>query len=126
MKAELFDSKKNAELITADRFMKFLYTFNSPIVCPVCKSTLWDVQGAIDIDAIDGEPPHKVVESLNYSRYSQEADTVINYPGGLPLFRLTCNTCAYMMLFSYKRVRALIDSQNKGEIGKENNEHEES
>ncbi|ELY5259759.1 hypothetical protein WFQ12_21895 [Yersinia enterocolitica] len=126
MKAELFDSKKNAELITADRFMKFLYTFNSPIICPVCKNTLWDVQGSIDIDAVVGEPAHTIVESLNYSQYKKEDDAVIHYPGGLPLFRLTCNTCAYMMLFSYKRVRALIDSQNKGEIGKENNEHEES
>ncbi|MBK2955123.1 hypothetical protein FKK45_10745 [Enterobacter hormaechei] len=113
MQSEIFISKKNSALVTADQFVKFLYKFKKPIVCPVCSSSLWDVQGTMEIDAVDGEPLHTVIESLNYGRFKIEEDSVTSYPGGLPVFRLTCNTCAYMMLFSYKRIRALVEEEAK-------------
>ncbi|MCR1319997.1 hypothetical protein NR352_24025 [Enterobacter soli] len=113
MQSEIFISKKNSPLVTADQFVKFLYQFKKPIVCPVCSSSLWDVQGTMEIEAVEGEQLHTVAESLNYGRFNVEEDSVTSYPGGLPVFRLTCNTCAYMMLFSYKRIRALIEAQSK-------------
>lgn len=113
MQSEIFIRNKNSELVTADQFIEFLYQFKKPIICPVCDSSLWDVQGSMEIDAVDGEPLYTVVESLNYARFNVDEDNVTSYPGGLPVFRLTCNTCAYMMLFSYKRIRALIEAQRQ-------------
>jgi hypothetical protein len=126
MESELFINKKNADLVTADQFMNFLYQFNKPIICPVCASRLWDVQGPLSIDAVDGEAPHDVIESINYSRIKQDEDSVISYPGGLPLFRLTCNTCAYMMLFSYKRIRQLIENQKNAQTSSHDGEEKDA
>ncbi|HAU3212779.1 TPA: hypothetical protein JDH54_000895 [Salmonella enterica subsp. enterica] len=111
MKPEIFDNQKGNELVSTDEFIKFIYSFNSKLTCPVCRQGLWDTQGLVKIEAVEGEPPVDVIESLNYSRYIAEEDRTNAYPGGLPLFRVTCHNCAYIMLFSYKRVRALIAKQ---------------
>lgn len=122
MKSEIFTGEKNAELVTTDKFMEFIYAFNKPIICPICDGKIWDAQGCMEIDAVDGEKSHTVIESLNYARYRTEIDVVEAYPGGLPVFRLTCNNCAYFMLFSYKRIRALIKSRSEVKFNMDDNE----
>ena len=52
------------------------------------------------------------MEGLTYTKYDQEADKSQNYPGGIPVFRMICDTCCNMMLFSYKHVRnAIMDKK---------------
>ncbi|EHR3820503.1 hypothetical protein KTW47_000761 [Salmonella enterica] len=96
--------------VTTDEFIDLINSFKGPLVCPVCAGKSWDVQGVVEgLDA--GEPwgTMDVIESLNYAELKEGAKT-ISFAGGLPVFRITCNTCAYMMLFSYKRVRSIIDT----------------
>lgn len=111
MSVELYSSEPGAKIISVQEFMDFLYQFKKPIICPVCGTSGWDAQGVMDGEAVKGEPLHKIIESINYARFKPEEDMAVSYPGGLPVFRLTCNTCAYMMLFSYKRVRTLINQK---------------
>ena len=111
MSVELYSSEPGAKIISVQEFMDFLYQFKKPIICPVCGTSGWDAQGVMDGEAVKGEPLHKIIESINYSRFKPEEDMAVSYPVGLPVFRLTCNTCAYMMLFSYKRVRTLINQK---------------
>ncbi|EAM7825859.1 hypothetical protein G3755_004058 [Salmonella enterica] len=96
--------------VTTDEFIDLINSFKGPLVCPICACSSWDVQGVVEgMNA--GEPwgVMDVVESLNYAQLKKDGKT-ISFPGGLPVFRITCTTCAYMMLFSYKRVRSIIDA----------------
>ncbi|EDW6064287.1 hypothetical protein YT14_002405 [Salmonella enterica subsp. enterica serovar Oslo] len=107
--------------VTTDEFIDLINSFKGPLVCPVCAGASWDVQGVVEgLDA--GEPWGKmdVIESLNYAQLKEGAKT-ISFAGGLPVFRITCTTCAYMMLFSYKRVRTIIDAN----VAMKNNKEQE-
>lgn len=103
-----------AASVTTEEFITFIEKFEGHPTCPICRSQSWDVQGEVrDLDA--GEPFGRIniIESLNYAVINDGVPLAA--PGGLPVFRLTCTTCAYMMLFSYRRIRVLIDEQRKSQ-----------
>ncbi|EDS7589939.1 hypothetical protein OK32_002701 [Salmonella enterica subsp. enterica] len=100
--------------VTTEEFIDFIERFEGSPTCPICHSQSWEVQGEVrDLDA--GEPFGRIniIESLNYAVIDNGVPLAA--PGGLPVFRVTCTTCAYMMLFSYRRIRVLIDEQRKSQ-----------
>ncbi|EBV8361906.1 hypothetical protein IEQ60_001255 [Salmonella enterica] len=102
---------ESSSIVTTDEFIDFINSFRVPLICPVCTSQSWDVLGLIEnFDAGGPWGKMNVIESLNYAELKEGAKT-ISFAGGLPVFRITCTTCAYMMLFSYKRVRSIIDAK---------------
>ncbi|ECX7401296.1 hypothetical protein CF236_02335 [Salmonella enterica] len=118
-----FDS--DSKPVITDEFIKFIETFEKNIVCPICRGQSWDVQGVVCGKDLGGDSKmyhgFNIIESLHYTHINNRGD-VTPIGGGLPVFRITCNTCAYLMLFSYKRIRAIIDSNaktksNEGNVG---------
>ena len=120
MKSELFHSEANSEIITADEFIDFINSFKKPITCQICGNQSWSVVGAFDLDVEENQPKHHVIETLSYAQYKPDTDSAVTYPGGMPLFRITCDNCAHVLLFSYKKARTLINKrkEDQGEDGK--------
>ncbi|ELT0931631.1 hypothetical protein [Enterobacter cloacae] len=116
MKSELFHNEANSEIITADEFIDFINSFKKPIICQICGSQSWSVVGAFELDVEDNQPKHHVIETLSYAQYKPETDTAVTYPGGMPLFRITCDNCAHVLLFSYKKARTLIQKRKNEKI----------
>lgn len=108
MEGEIFSGKKDSELIKTSQFIEFINSFNKPLVCCVCGKQSWTVTGPLDISVVDGQPKQHVMESLTYSNYNPKTDSAISFPGGMPLFRISCNTCSHILLFSYKHARTLM------------------
>jgi hypothetical protein len=118
MSAEIFEQKNDAEIVTAKRFIDFVNGFNRPLVCQVCGSQQWSVLVTNEIKVKDDEPEHTVIETIGYAKFNKAEDSAINYPGGLPIIRMTCGSCGHLLLFSYKAVRKMIsekDGESKGE-----------
>ena len=120
MKSELLHSEANSEIITADEFIDFINSFKKPLICQICGNQSWSVVGTLELEVEDNQPKHHVIEVLSYAQYKPETDSAINYPGGMPLFRITCDHCAHVLLFSYKKARSLIQKRKneKEEDGK--------
>ncbi|HFH0413753.1 TPA: hypothetical protein ACGHO4_000991 [Salmonella enterica subsp. diarizonae serovar 61:i:z] len=118
-----FDS--DSKPVTTDDFIRFVAKFGKSITCPICHGQSWDVQGVVCGRDLGGDSKmyhgFNIIESIHYTHINNKGD-VTPIGGGLPVFRVTCNTCAYLMLFSYKRVRAIMDSSveiknNEGGVG---------
>lgn len=114
MGAELFESNKSAKLLTSDEVIDFLNSFSKPIICQVCGNQQWAVSVTNKLQVTDGKPEHHIViETIGYAQFVPQEDTATNYPGGLPIIRATCECCGHILLFSYKKMRAIIASTKK-------------
>lgn len=118
MAHELFDSDKEFGLLTTDQFIEFIGSFKKPILCPVCGSQAWSASGPVPLDVEEGKPKHHVIETLGMANYEPSKDSALNYPGGMPLFRMTCENCSYLLLFSYKKARSIIKMREDEKNGK--------
>ncbi|HBM2776593.1 TPA: hypothetical protein LU102_004362 [Enterobacter hormaechei subsp. xiangfangensis] len=114
MGSEIFETKVDADIVTTDEFIDFINSFERPLICQVCGNQQWTVSVTTEIKVKDDEPEHTVVETIGYAQFNKKEDSAINYPGGLPVIRMTCGCCGNLLLFSYKAVRKLISSKAEG------------
>lgn len=113
MGAELFESKVVTEVLTSEEVIDFLNSFNRPIVCQICGNQQWIISATNKLSINDNQPDHVVIETIGYAQFLPEEDSAINYPGGLPVIRATCECCGHILLFSYKKLRALIKNKKE-------------
>lgn len=111
MGAELFEQKNGSEILTSEKVIEFLNSFQRPLVCQVCGNSQWVISAINELPVGEDKQEQLVIETIGYAQYIQEEDSAINYPGGMPVIRATCECCGHILLFSYKKVRALIESQ---------------
>lgn len=117
MGSEIFETTTDAEIITAEKFIDYINSFDRPIICQVCGNQQWTVSVTNEIKVKDDEPEHTVVETIGYAKFNKTEDSAINYPGGLPIIRMTCGCCGNLILFSYKAVRKLMTAKDEGVRG---------
>ena len=117
MGSEIFEATADAEIVTTENFISFIQSFDRPIICQVCGNQQWTVSITNEISVKDNEPEHTVIETIGYANFNKKTDSAINYPGGLPVIRMTCGCCGNLILFSYKTVRKLINANKKGANG---------
>lgn len=108
MDSELFSLPKKRDIITSTQFIDFLNSFQRPVVCQICGAQEWSVSVTYELEIDEGKPKHIVIETVGYAQFIVEEDRAVNYPGGLPVIRMTCACCGHILLFSYKIARDRI------------------
>ncbi|HDG1664169.1 TPA: hypothetical protein PFE10_003080 [Kluyvera ascorbata] len=105
MGSELFTKTDNTEVLTSEQVIDFITSFKKPIICQVCGNQQWDVFVTHRVKVKDDTPEHTIIETIGYAQFIAEEDRAVNYPGALPIIRMTCGTCGNVLIFSYKAVR---------------------
>ena len=105
MDPELFRHPLRTDVITSEQFIDFINSFQRPVVCQVCGNQQWGVSVTYELEVDEGQPKHTVIETVGFAQFIIHEDRAVNYPGGLPVIRMTCSCCGHLMLFSYKVAR---------------------